>query len=230
MNHSDTIAELAKALCKFQGEVTQPVKNKVNPGFHYKYADLTSILQAIQKPLLENGLSISQPMIETDGKTILETVLFHISGEWLRGEMLLHPVKDDPQAQGSALTYARRYSLSSILGISADDDDDAESATDRGKKTQKPTESRPLQSQEKPPVAIAQDTKEQMPSGLATTKQLAKLHVLMTEKSIDREKVVRHCQIEYGIKESSKELTIDQASALIDLLETNAQLTTEEKA
>lgn len=120
---SDEINEIAAALAKAQGSMSNAVMNRTNPHFKSKYADLASVFDAVRKPLSENGIGVSQ--LINDG--ILTTLLVHTSGQWLSSTMAL-PVTPRPQELGSALTYYRRYALSSITGMSADDDDDAEAA------------------------------------------------------------------------------------------------------
>jgi len=127
MNKSESIAKLADALAKAQGQVRAAVKGNINPHFKSKYADLGAVFDACREALSKNGIAVSQvPSIggETNTGAVLVTILMHSSGEWLSGEYPLLPVKNDPQGFGSALTYARRYSLSSMVGIAADEDDD----------------------------------------------------------------------------------------------------------
>ena len=147
MQKSETIGELSTALSKAESEFPQIKRSqKVNfataggTRIKYSYAPLSEIFDAIRKPLAENGLAISQPMTIIDGKLIVETVLSHSSGEWISGQILIESQKLDPQSIGSALTYARRYSLSALLGIASEEDDDAEGAMDRKKSEDKPEE------------------------------------------------------------------------------------------
>jgi len=134
MEKSESIKELATALNKVQANLQAAKKGSENPYFHSKYADLLSVWDACREALTINGLSVSQ-IADTDaeGKAVLETVLMHTSGEWIKGRLPLLPIKPDPQAQGSAITYARRYSLSAIIGLCTEEDDDAEGAMNRGK-------------------------------------------------------------------------------------------------
>jgi hypothetical protein len=139
MDHSETVTELVAALSKFQGAMKSVSKNAANPYFRMRYADLDAIWDACRKPLADNGLSLVQMTVELDGKLYLETTLYHSTGQYLSGRYPLTPMKqekdvgwvlsNDPQTIGSALTYARRYAMSAMLGISADEDDDAERAT-----------------------------------------------------------------------------------------------------
>lgn len=127
MNKSDSIKELAKALSEFQGKCLKISKESDNPYFKSKYASLSDILNVITKPLSECKLSLSQM---PDGKA-LTTLLMHESGEWISSTYEM-PVKEtnNPQAHGSSITYAKRYSLSAILMLNVGEDDDAEGATD----------------------------------------------------------------------------------------------------
>lgn len=131
--------ELAKALAKAQGQMGHAVKDSLNPHFKNKYADLASVLDAIRKPFSENGLSVSQ-VIEGNE---LHTYLMHESGQFIVSKMPIIPQQNTPQAYGSALTYARRYSLSAIAGVTQDDDDG-----NAASKTHNPTE-KPYSEEEK---------------------------------------------------------------------------------
>tara|TARA_R110000765_G_scaffold182893_1_gene288847 strand:- start:567 stop:1094 length:528 start_codon:yes stop_codon:yes gene_type:complete len=123
MNKSDSITELAKALCKAQSEMGGAAKDANNPFFKSKYADLSSVMRVIKEPFANNGLSFVQfPLC--DGQSAgVETMLMHESGEWLQSEYLMPLVKKDPQGSGSAITYAKRYALQAMCGIPSEDDD-----------------------------------------------------------------------------------------------------------
>lgn len=132
MEQSEQINELAAALAKAQGEITGALKDSSNPFFKSKYADLASCWDACRKPLSENGLAVIQPTVEKDGTVYVVTTLAHSSGQWIRGWLPIKTKDDGPQAQGSGLTYARRYALAGIVGL-AQVDDDAEAAQARGR-------------------------------------------------------------------------------------------------
>ena len=122
---SESIAEIAKALNKVQAVLEPVVKDKENPFFKSKYADLGSIWDAIRVPLAENGLSVIQLPV---GDGLATTLLHNTSGEWISGIMDLHYIPDKngnitPQAQGSAIKYARRYALEALIGVCSIDDD-----------------------------------------------------------------------------------------------------------
>lgn len=122
MQKSDSISNIAKALILFHTKVDKIKKNAENPFFKKKYADLSNILDVIQIPMAESGLSFTQIPV---GQCGLVTVLMHgDSGEYMMGEYEMKPVKDDPQGRGSTITYQRRYALQAILGLSIEEDDD----------------------------------------------------------------------------------------------------------
>lgn len=118
------INELAKALSLFQGTVKTAKFDKVNPHFRSKYATLTSLWETIRDPLKANGLAVVQTTVGNESGIVLQTMLMHSSGQFITSEMPLVMTKQDMQGMGSALSYARRYSLAAILGLVSDDDED----------------------------------------------------------------------------------------------------------
>lgn len=138
MNQSESIAELSAALAKAQGAMMGATKDSSNPFFKSKYADLASVWDACRKPLSDNGLSVVQTtefIPENPDLVCIETILCHSSGQWIKGRLAGKPVKNDPQGVGSCITYFRRYSLQSMVGI-APEDDDGNAASGKGKETQ----------------------------------------------------------------------------------------------
>lgn len=130
MQKSESIKCIAKALLLFHMKVDIIKKDANNPFFKSKYASLSNILENIQLPLSESGLSFSQ--IPT-GEGGLTTILMHgESGEYLIGEYVMKPSKNDPQGIGSAITYQRRYALCAILGLNIEEDDDGNNASGKG--------------------------------------------------------------------------------------------------
>jgi hypothetical protein len=122
-------ATIAEALAAAQAELTDPVKDSVNPHFKSKYADLATILKTARPVLARHGIAIVQTTGITDaGGVILITALMW-RGESIVGRYPIAPVKADPQGYGSAMTYARRYALQAIVGVAADDDDDGNAAS-----------------------------------------------------------------------------------------------------
>ena len=134
MNKSETIGKLATALVKAQAIMGVAKKDSANPFFKSKYADLTEVIATVKGPLNDQGISFLQ-LVELDeqGRQVVETMLLHESGEFITGRTLVVTVKtNDPQALGSAITYAKRYGLQAICGIPTDDDD-GEAAMSRGR-------------------------------------------------------------------------------------------------
>ncbi len=123
MQKSETINELAAALAKAQGQIQDAKKDSDNPFLHSKYADLAAIWGACRKPLSDNGLAVVQTISIEDGKRVLESTLFHSSGQWLSSILDLMPKEETSQAVGSAISYMRRYALAALVGVCAADDD-----------------------------------------------------------------------------------------------------------
>jgi hypothetical protein len=116
--------QIATALLKAQTEMSNPKKGSTNPFFKSKYADLNSIREAVIPVLNSNGISVLQPIVHTDGKNFVKTILLHESGELMESltEIVYNKI-NDAQAQGSGISYARRYALQSFVCVGADDDD-----------------------------------------------------------------------------------------------------------
>lgn len=130
---------LAKAMAKAQGDLGPVLKDKTNPAFKSKYADLGAVLEAILPALNRAGLSLVQSP-SYDGTLVgVTSVLLHESGEWMEATLHMKPVKMDPQGIGSCITYARRYAALAIAGAAPEDDDGnyASAAQDRGQKVPK---------------------------------------------------------------------------------------------
>lgn len=105
-------------------EITGAKKNAINPHLGSKYADLASIIEAVKPALLKHGISfIQMPEQPQDGEVRLTTRLMHTSGEWIEATIGVPMSKKDAQGCGSALTYARRYSLAAMTGLPQEDDD-----------------------------------------------------------------------------------------------------------
>lgn len=116
--------QIAAALVKAQRAFGPALKTNTNPAFRSKYADLSACVEAVVDALNENGIMLSQRTIECETGVTVETVFLHESGEhWSSGPLHVPASKQDPQGYGSALTYARRYSLMAACGIAPEDDD-----------------------------------------------------------------------------------------------------------
>ena len=151
---------LAKAQAQFKEirkNKTATVRMKSGGAYEYSYADLASVLEAIRKPLADNGLSIIQHPKIRDGWVSVMTVLAHSSGQSIRHEISMPFASIDPQVIGSAMTYARRYSLNCLVCIASDDDDDGAGAQSGENPTEKP---RSGQSGQKPPKSTKTPAKK----------------------------------------------------------------------
>ena len=138
-NETQGLAELTKALVAFQRAMPAvPCRSTGQAGTRrYKYANLLDIWDAIKEPLAANGLAVSQIGQPAEGDWLnLKTILMHISGQAIHGTITM-PASGGPQAVGSALTYARRYGLSAILGLVTDEDDDGSHAQNAHKGQQR---------------------------------------------------------------------------------------------
>lgn len=125
-------SKLAKALLESQRQIEGVSKDSENPHFKSKFADLTAVIEATIPVLNKNGIVVIQAPVAPplEGHLALSTTLLHESGESISGVAVVPLSKQDPQAYGSAMTYARRYSLASIIGLKTLDDD-AETAVGR---------------------------------------------------------------------------------------------------
>jgi hypothetical protein len=203
MNQSEQINELSKALSTAQSQMTFARKDSKNPFFKSSYADLSSVWDACREPLTKNGLAVIQTFDSNhdENTVIVVTTLTHSSGQWINSRLKLPLVKKDPQGLGSAITYGRRYSLAAIVGVIADEDDDGNAAT-HGK----------AQTANTAPAMV-------------TTAQLTKINTVLTKQGVnDREHKLARVNSLLGEKsaspvKSSKELTRDQASMIIEELE-----------
>lgn len=138
MERSESIKELSKALVEFHKKVGKVIKDA--KGYNYRYATLSNILDVIQDPLNECGLSVIQL---PQGDHELVTMLTHVSGEFISNTSRMVPKEDNPQQRGSCITYQRRYSLGAILCINIDEDDDGAAASGI-KNPQKPQPQQPV--------------------------------------------------------------------------------------
>ena len=139
---STEISELAKALINVQRTIQPAIKDATNPFVHNRYATLNSVMDSCREALLGNSIWMTQfPVPAEPGYLGLVTKLTHAeSGQWQSSLAVVPLPKADPQGMGSAMTYARRYALSAMLGIVTDDDDgeDAKMPSKTGSPSRKP--------------------------------------------------------------------------------------------
>lgn len=150
LKHSEHINELAASLAVAHKSFKAVKKNSVNPYFKSKYADLEAIIDATDKALAEQGVVPVQSPLAKGDKAGVTTMLIHTSGQWMRADLLLPVAKGDAQGIGSAITYARRYSLQSFLNVAAEADDDANAAAGKESEAKAATMPKPPKKEAKP--------------------------------------------------------------------------------
>ena len=158
METSETKAELFKAFANFKKKLKQPLKDANNPFFKSKYVPLENVVQVVDEAMTDTGLSYTQGIADLeDGYLRVDTIVLHESGEYMviKGSKV-KPVKNDPQSAGSAITYARRYSLSTAFGIASDPDDDGNGASQQSKNNQQSKNTQQPKDQPKPELTLEQ--------------------------------------------------------------------------
>lgn len=211
MNKSNEVNEVFGALSKAQGDMKPAVMDSKNPHFNSKFASLTAVQDAYRGPLAKNGLAITQ-MVESDenGYTI-QTILGHASGQYISSTFRLMVTKQDMQGLGSAVTYARRYAISALLGVVDTEDDDAEASLNRSKpQAQRPTPT---------PKAAGAAVKNQAPASMAQIKQIS---ALANDRSISKGVLGSFVTKVYGADHSTlKRWQADEIVALLEDAGTN---------
>lgn len=133
---------LIQALVSARAEMAAPKKTSSNPAFRSKFADLAAILDAVEPALTKHGLAVTQSMrpspMRAEGTLLLDTTLWHVSGESIVSTAELHPEKATLQGLGSAITYLRRYQLQALLCLAAEDDDGNAASAPRTAQAAKP--------------------------------------------------------------------------------------------
>ncbi|MDX1769916.1 MAG: ERF family protein [Planococcaceae bacterium] len=207
MNKSESIAEIAKALSTFQGEVKQPLKDKDNPFFKSKYVPLENVVEAITEISAKHGLSFLQYPVNQESRVGIITILMHSSGEFIETEPIFAtPAKQDAQATGSVITYLKRYALSAVFGITSDQDDDGNSASQSDNKQQ--------QKQQAPPPSSNPNLLTDAQVKLIKTK----LSIIAKNTGKEQLAVYKGAQDNLEISKSTRELTKSEASKVIEYL------------
>lgn len=159
MKTSESISAFAEAFVKFQEEVTDPkldtdtdYMTKKGKLIKFKYASLPEILRTVRPVLTKCGIAVMQePRVENNEVQIV-TILIHKSGEWIEFEPLKMMAQSAyAQEIGSAITYGRRYNISSVLGLGSEEDDDGQAATDGTEK------GKPLKEKSEPLIYVKQE-------------------------------------------------------------------------
>lgn len=161
MQHSETFQELFKALIAAQAQIKPAKKSATNSHLRNRYATLSDVWEALHPALAANSLAVlAFPTFE--GNSVSTTIkIIHSSGEWISHTVTIPVERAGAQAVGSALTYAKRYALTNIFCISADEDDDGNAAS--GLTQQKPVQrTQPAQQPQRPATRpVAQNTRPQ---------------------------------------------------------------------
>jgi cobalamin biosynthesis Mg chelatase CobN len=141
VNKSESIQDLSKALCSANKGVKNPQKNATNPHFKKNYATLDSVIESYKNSYLENGITVLENPVTKDDLVGVEVTFLHESGQFITHDpFMLPPGKNTAQGYGSSITYARRYALSAVLNIAAEDDDDGNAASEDNKQNRQLSE------------------------------------------------------------------------------------------
>lgn len=162
---SEKIDQLAQALALAQGSMRFAVKDATNPHLGNRYADLADCWEACREQLSKNGLSVAQLPAFDGEKVVVNTILLHVSGQWLMSSLAM-PIgqsKNISQAIGSAITYGRRYGLSAVVGIIQDDDDGNASSIELDARAARRTGPRPAPKPAAPNPIIASQADQERP-------------------------------------------------------------------
>lgn len=130
MHRSECLDQIAPAVAAVQRTSKPAARSATNPHLRRRYATLADVFDACREALAEQGLAVTQSAASADGAGVtVTTTLLHRRGQWIAGDVCVPLEKPTAQAMGSAITYARRYGLSAMLGIVAEEDDDGRAAT-----------------------------------------------------------------------------------------------------
>ena len=215
MRNSEQINELAVALNKAQADFMVAKKDAKNPFFKSKYATLNAVYEAVAEALLKNGLSVIQPIV---GDAV-ETTIIHTSGQFITSSCPIVCAKqNDPQAMGSAITYARRYSLASLLGVMTDEDDDGEKAMGRTDKKPAPKKDNPAPVTDKAEEKPKEEQENETPECLLTLSKFQEKIKNVPDGSIDISKPENQKKIQFvsDLKDSLNKAGYSDAAKLLE--------------
>jgi len=237
MQKSDSIKAIAAALLKVQEKLKAVPKNKFNPHFKSRYADLADCLDTLRPLLTENGLLLLQPHGSDGDFARVTTLIVHVaSGEFIGETAAVKLAKPGPQEVGSAVTYLRRYGLS-LVGLITDEDDDAEAAHGRGgEKQQRQAAPRQQQQAERKPIhaGAPQDAPPPLTDGYGrpqpmpgnpqartsgpTEAQLRRLFAIQRNSGVDEASLKRYMAAKWNVQ-TTKALTREQYDDVCGWLE-----------
>lgn len=214
MQKSSDVDKLYEALAKAQGDMKAAVMDAKNPHFGSKYATLSAIQDAYRTPLSKQGLAVIQ-MVESDGSVYeITTTLGHSSGQWISSQFKLLVDKQTMQGLGSAITYARRYAVSAMVGIVSDEDDDGNVASQKQQPRPAARKLPEASGTIVPGGAIATNPKNEAPADLAQIKRIASIR---EDKKIGVQVFVKYLKDVYGV--DSKTMRRWQADEILLLME-----------
>jgi hypothetical protein len=215
---SNDVNHLAAALVAFQAEMGTVPKESVNPFFKSTYADLAACVKAATPLATTHGIAVTQHI----GMGYLTTRLWHASGQWIEEDAELAPIKDhDPQAQGSAITYMRRYAYCAALGIVADKDDDGNAASKPGTSFSAPRTHEEVNGEPIPLDVPMQSTRSGPVSDLPTDKQRNYAKALLKGAGLETDEQIKgwfEINVMGAWPGSLANITKAQCSQAIDLL------------
>lgn len=219
VSHSPELKDLATALSKAQGELIPAPMDSDNPHYRSRFASLASVVSTARPVLSKHGLSVTQMVTHVGEKPALVTRLMHLSGQWVESTMLLSVTQAGMQPLGSAITYAKRYAFSAMVGIVAEDDDDGNSAD--GKSS--PTAQMPAKAPSKPahaalrgdPTTKAPPTpKNVAPASVDHLKDLGKAATARGVLPADMTELIKGL---YGV-DKAQGLKVHQVIELVEML------------
>ncbi len=207
---SETLGKLFEALAKAQSEMKPAVMDMKNPHYNSRYASLTSIQDAYREPLAKHGLAVIQQIFYDGDAYWIRTLLGHASGEWISNEFKLLVDKNNMQGLGSAVTYARRYGISSLVGVVDTEDDDGNAAGTTPPKT----ETKPKPPAENAPKVTPKSETKPKDDAMIYLERMKRLFALADERSWSQEAIKLYIEEAFGIQ-STKQLTDEQYADLI---------------
>lgn len=203
--------ELYSALSKAQSQMRPAELDKVNSHFKSKYASLAAVWDAIREPLTKNGLAITQTFVAGERLTML-TRLTHTSGQSLESFYPIEPVRNDPHGIGSAISYARRYAISAIVGLTADEDDDGNAASPN------PAAKKPEPKAAAPVVAPKSQAAAPAKNDAERSELFARIGKIAKDGKWKAAELKVYCKAAFGV-EDSKALSIAELKMLASVCE-----------
>lgn len=220
---SESIAAFAPAFVELQSKL--PTLERTAESHHGKYVPLAGMLEAVKDLLHEEGFAVAQACTGGDGGHVsVTTVLLHKSGEWMRATLSMPTGGNGAQGVGSAITYGRRYALGAILSLATETDDDGHAASQQrppARQTRPPANRAEAESRAKPKAE--EKTEASNLPGAASQPQINLIAIECKKQGIDEANRVEHVSNLAGRPlKSTKELTHEEASTVIDKLKRGA--------